>query len=207
MPRAFTSQESAQIRDRLKRAALDAFGRRGLQGTTVAELAQAAAISKGAFYRFYASKEALLVELMSEIETAMHEQVLAAVRADPATGVEILIDSAVRAVDRNPLFTVLMSPEALHVLRALPEDQREELVQRDAKLVAQVIPLLESNASAPGVAEDVLLGLLRSLVFVGFHREDIGSDFVDALAGWIVDRLRPTTSQPVPAKEASSPHP
>lgn len=191
MPRAFTSQESAQIRDRLKRAALDAFGRRGLQGTTVAELAQAAAISKGAFYRFYASKEALLVELMSEIETAMHEQVLAAVRADPATGVEILIDSAVRAVDRNPLFTVLMSPEALHVLRALPEDQREELVQRDAKLVAQVIPLLESNASAPGVAEDVLLGLLRSLVFVGFHREDIGSDFVDALAGWIVDRLRP----------------
>lgn len=202
MPRAFTSEESERIRDRLKQAARDAFGRRGLRGTSVEELSRAAAISKGAFYRFYPSKEALLVELMSEIETATQAQILAAVRADPCHGVEVLIDSAVHAVQRNPLFPVLMSPEALRVLHALPAGQREELLQRDARLVRQLIPLLHAAGTAPAVSEEVLLGLLRSLVFVGFHREDVGSDLVDAVAAWLVGCLRAAVPQPPAAKGA-----
>jgi AcrR family transcriptional regulator len=203
MPRAFTPEESELIRGRLKQAARDAFGRRGLKGTSVEELARAAAISKGAFYRFYASKEALLVELMSETEVAMQAQILAAVRADPARGFEVLVDSAVHAVDRNPLFTVLMSPEALHVLHALPEDQREELLQRDARLVTQLVPLLRATGTAPAVSEEVLLGLLRSLVFVGFHREDVGSELVDAVTAWLISCLRTALPQSSTTEETS----
>jgi AcrR family transcriptional regulator len=203
MPRAFTPEESERIRRHLKQAARDAFGRRGLKGTSVEELARGAGISKGAFYRFYPSKEVLLVELMSDIETAMQAQILAAVRADPAHGFEVLVDSAVHAVDRNPLFTVLMSPEALHVLHALPEDQQEELLQRDARLVSQLVPLLRAAGATPAVSEEVLLGLLRSLVFVGFHREDVGSDLVDAVAAWLVGCLRTTVPEPSTVRGSS----
>jgi AcrR family transcriptional regulator len=190
MPRAFTPEESERIRTRLRESALDSFTHRGLKGTSVEDLARAAGISKGAFYRFYPGKEALLVELMSQIETRLQADVLAAVRADPAHGIEVLVDSTVNAARHNPLVTMFMSAEALRVLRALPESEQDELLQRDARLVAQVLPLLRAGGAEPTVSEHALLGLLRSLAFVGLHRAEIGDDLVDAAAAWIVSRLR-----------------
>jgi AcrR family transcriptional regulator len=57
VPRAFTTAESDRIRAQLMAAGRESFARHGLRGTSVDQLARAAAISKGAFYRFFASKE------------------------------------------------------------------------------------------------------------------------------------------------------
>jgi AcrR family transcriptional regulator len=190
VPRAFTVDESDRIRVRLKEAGLAAFARRGVRGTTVEALAREAAISKGAFYRFYDSKEHLLLELLDEIELSMQAEIVAAVRADPAHGIALLVDSAVHAVERNPLLPVLMSPEALHVFRAQPPAAQEERLGRDVRLVADVLAILREAGVEPGVPADVLLGLLRSLVFVGLHREDVGPPYVDAVAGWLKAGVR-----------------
>jgi AcrR family transcriptional regulator len=202
VPRAFTAEETERIRARLQQAGLEAFGRRGIRATTVEELARAAAISKGAFYRFYDSKEALLLELLDELETSIHAEVVAAVRADPAHGVDVLVDSAVRAVERNPLLLVLMSPEALHVLHALPQEGQDELLRRDERLVDQVLAILREAGVEPGVPAGVLLGLLRSLPFVGLHREDVGSAYVDAVTDWLKESVR--TALLAPRAEGTS---
>ena len=80
-PRAFTPAETDAIRARLHTAARDLFGRRGFKGTTVEDLARAAGISKGAFYRFYDGKEALLAAVLAEYEAGVHVQVEDAIRA------------------------------------------------------------------------------------------------------------------------------
>ena len=66
MPRAFTADETERICRRLKEAGQESFARRGIRSTTVDDLARSAGISKGAFYRFFDSKEALLVSLLSD---------------------------------------------------------------------------------------------------------------------------------------------
>lgn len=60
---AFSNQEREEILRSLKQTALRYAGTLGMRRTSVEQLAQAAHISKGAFYKFYASKELLYFEL------------------------------------------------------------------------------------------------------------------------------------------------
>src|SRR6266702_4046734 len=55
---------AAETRDRLLRAAADAFAARGYDGTRVADIAAAAGVSNGALYAHFASKADLLVEAL-----------------------------------------------------------------------------------------------------------------------------------------------
>lgn len=201
MPRSFTAEESDRIRERLKEAGRESFARRGVRRTTVEELARAAAISKGAFYRFFDSKEALLLTLLNEYEISAHAAIEDAVRADPRHGIDVLVDTALSAVEQNPLLPVLMSEEGLRALHSLPPAEQEALLERDAQLVERVAGVLREAGIRLEVSETVLLGLLRSLVFVGRHRADIGTDLLDDVGLWIKANLR-AALQPVAEQEA-----
>jgi len=202
VPRAFTTQESEAIRSRLKAAAMDAFARSGLRRTSVEELSQAAAISKGAFYGFYDSKEALLLALLDDYEEAAHAEVERAVAADPASAVDVLVDTAADALSTHPFLAVLLSQEALRVLQATTAEQRAALLERDARLTRRVAQRLREAGMVLDVPEGALLGLLRSLVFVGLHREEIGPDLVKETTTWLKQSLRAglrwTTQTPIP---------
>ena len=189
-PRAFTADETDRIRDRLHEAARQSFALHGLRRTTVDDLARAAGISKGAFYRFHESKEALLVTLLDEIEADLHDQVEAAVRADPANGLGVLVDTALDAVRTNPLLSVVMSPEGLLALQSRPLAEQEEMRNRDVVLVARVATALRAGGVTELPPEQVLLGLMRSLVFVGLHRDEVGPDLVEEVRAWLKDALR-----------------
>ncbi|GAA0958321.1 hypothetical protein GCM10009550_46750 [Actinocorallia libanotica] len=171
-------------------AGRESFARRGLRGTSVEELARAAAISKGAFYRFFDGKEALLLALLSEHEQQVHARLEAAVRADPARGVALLVEESVHAAERDPLFAVLMSEEGMRVLASLSPAEQQELMERDVRLVRRVTGALRRAGAAPDVPERVLLGLLRSLVFAGMHRAEIGEDLLSETTAWLTDVLR-----------------
>lgn len=201
MPRSFTAEESDRIRERLKEAAGESFARRGIRRTTVEELAKAAAISKGAFYRFFDSKEDLLLTLLDEYEISAHAAIEEAVRADPRHGIDALIDSALHAVEQNPLLPVLMSEEGLRVIHSLAPAEQEALLERDVRLVERVLGVLREAGIRLDISEQVLMGLLRSLVFVGRHRADIGDNLVDDVGLWIKTALR-TALHPAVGQEA-----
>lgn len=188
-PRAFTADETDRIRDRLHEAGRESFARHGLRRTTVDDLAKAAGISKGAFYRFHDSKEALLVSLLDEIESDLHDRIEAAVRADPANGLGVMVDAALDAIQANPLLPVAMSPEGLLALQSRPAAELEQMRDRDVRLVARVVAALRSGGVADLPSERVLLGLLRSLVFVGLHRDEVGPDLVEEVRAWLKDAL------------------
>ena len=202
MPRAFTPDEALGIRARLTQAGRATFAQRGLRGTTVDDLARAAGISKGAFYRFFDSKESLLLALLDEDELAMHAQIEAAIRAEPENGIDVLVDSALDAVRINPLLAVLMSPEALRLLDSRPPQEQAALLERDVRLVDRVLAVLAESGLTVGIPRPALLGLLRSLVFVGLHRNEVGEDQVDELGRWLKACLRGAL-QPAASGEAS----
>ena len=190
MPRAFTADEAVAIRARLMAAATESFARMGIRRTTVEELARAAGISKGAFYNFFDSKESLFLALVEDHEIRAHGEVEAAVRADPHLGLDTLIEMAMGATRRNPLLPVAMSEEGLRLLRGMTEAQREAFVQRDVRLVERVLALLRQAGVEVQVSSTVLVALLRSLVFVGWHRREIGEGLLEELAAWLTPTLR-----------------
>jgi AcrR family transcriptional regulator len=55
---------SSEAHDKVLRAALELFGERGIDGTSVDAIAQASGVSKATIYNHWADKEALLLEVM-----------------------------------------------------------------------------------------------------------------------------------------------
>ncbi len=79
MPRAFTEQERTVIGRRLLQQGYRLFSTYGLAKTNVEEIAKAAGISKGAFYLFYESKEALFMDVIEEAEVRVRQELLAVI--------------------------------------------------------------------------------------------------------------------------------
>ncbi len=76
MPRAFSEARKDQIRERLLRKGREYFIRYGLKKTSVDDLVKAAGISKGSFYRFFESKEALFLTIHEASEEALHRDMM-----------------------------------------------------------------------------------------------------------------------------------
>ena len=70
-------RRSAEIRERLFRAALDQFAKNGLQETTVEDITEAADVGKGTFFNYFPSKEHILIAFVemqiSKLQAAIDE--------------------------------------------------------------------------------------------------------------------------------------
>src|SRR5271166_4249994 len=70
-------RRSAEIRERLFRAALDLFARKGFAETTVEDITDAADLGKGTFFNYFPSKDHILLAFgemqLGKLQAAMDE--------------------------------------------------------------------------------------------------------------------------------------
>lgn len=189
MPRAFTAPERESIRELLMDSGRELFTRRGIRATTVAQLARAAGISKGAFYQFYPSKEALFFALMEAIETEMQGRLQTQVKEAPRDAVRMLLRAALTTRDENPLLDLATSEEAIGVMRTMAPEEQRTFMNRDVEMTASAVAQLAERGVRVAIEPTVLAGLLRALVFVGMHRDDIGAEVAPAVQDYLVDTL------------------
>src|SRR5713101_9531234 len=68
-------RRSAELRERLFRAALDLFARKGFAETTVEDITEAADVGKGTFFNYFPSKDHILIAFgemqLSKLEAAI----------------------------------------------------------------------------------------------------------------------------------------
>ena len=70
---AFSAEENAAIRETLLREARRCAVTLGLRKTSVEQLTEAAGISKGLFYKYFASKELLFFEVLEDIHSEVYQ--------------------------------------------------------------------------------------------------------------------------------------
>jgi len=70
---AFSAEENAAIRETLLREARHCAVTLGLRKTSVEQLTEAAGISKGLFYKYFASKELLFFEVLEDIHSEVYQ--------------------------------------------------------------------------------------------------------------------------------------
>src|SRR6266699_6045054 len=70
-------RRSAEIRDRLFRAALTLFGKKGYAETTVEDITEAADVGKGTFFNYFPTKEHILMAFgemqLGKLEAIVHD--------------------------------------------------------------------------------------------------------------------------------------
>jgi AcrR family transcriptional regulator len=134
-------------KERIAAAAIELFGRKGYDATTIRDIAETAHMSLGALYRPYPGKDELGRALYAEAIALWSERLLesAAGLKDPAARLRAMIRFFCRAFDREPhLFAFLLlnqhgparsfDPRQAHPLKILETEIRRG--EQDGRIAA-----------------------------------------------------------------------
>jgi AcrR family transcriptional regulator len=178
MPRAFTEQERESITERLLQEGQKHFALYGLRKTRIEELAEAVGISKGAFYHFFASKEALFMQVLAEAEKHFQAQVLAAIRQPgptPQTRLYAALHKAFALWKNIPVLHTFSTADYERIARAIPPETLHEHLHSDRRFAAALIQQCKDEGIPVGISAEELDGLLHAIFFASLHEEDFGS--------------------------------
>lgn len=185
MGKGFTEQERTRIRAALLEQGRIFLSTYGLRRTSVEDLTDAAGISKGAFYRFFPSKEELFYTIFEEFESAYrNELMLLAISGEgaPAEQLRRFLEQAFSLWRESPLFRHFGQAELAQLARRLPPERIAEGVESDERFAARLIAAWAERGITIDLSPERLNGLLRALFFVGLHAEEIGATYPETSA-------------------------
>jgi AcrR family transcriptional regulator len=169
---------------RLEEAALELFGERGYEGTTVADIAERAGLTKRTFFRYFADKREVLFSGSEILEETMIKGVLEAPKkASPLDAVAAGLDASAEVFERIPD----RAGKRQALLDANPELQERERAKL-AHLAGSVAEALRKRGvkePAAGLAADAGISILR-VAFARWtgdpHGKDLRALLAEALA-------------------------
>jgi AcrR family transcriptional regulator len=103
--------QSEQTRERIVAAASRLFVRKGFAATSIADLAKAVKVTKGALYHHFESKEAIFFAVIQSIRTAWTNAVARQVvqSRDAISRLEALLDGQARFLQSNESFCLVLN--------------------------------------------------------------------------------------------------
>lgn len=194
MPKAFTEDESARIRARLLELGREHLAITGFRKTSIDVLTRGAGISKGAFYAFFASKEALWLELLSNAEASLRGELDRIVDDgdDPTTTLRAFFRALFDAVTEHPMLRALADPEDMAwLLRALPPGALEAARRDDDVYFTSVLRRLRAKRLVRrGVRTSDFTAIPAAALAIAQGRATIGehafADFVEfQIDAWV----------------------
>ncbi len=162
LPR-FSDQERESIQKKLLTEGERLFAAFGLKKATIDELAAAAAISKGSFYAFYPSKEALLMDISSRLQQRIWQDAREFLDenrdATPHELMRICILWMLSQMTKYPLLQIIDGETIEQLYRKLPPEMIAAHTQEDRNSLA----LLEEYGVHCKVDSQVAVTLLQAL--------------------------------------------
>ena len=176
MPKGFTELEKELIRKRLIEQGYKRFSTYGLKKTNIEELAEAAKISKGAFYLFYESKEALFMDVAELAEQRYRQEILAAISLPgptPRARLLVVFKKAVELLKKIPLLQFFTSSDYDLLFRRIPAEKLQEHLASDRMFFEELVTHCQ-NAGIPIRARpEEISNLLYPLVLAIMHEDDL----------------------------------
>ncbi len=177
MPKAFTEYEKDLIGKRLLEQGYKLFSTYGLRKTNIEELAQAAGISKGAFYNFYESKEALFMDVVEQAEVRFRQEVLAMIGLpgpSPRARLLAVLKRAFAIVETMPILQFVTGSDYDLVFRRLPAEKLQEHLASDQAFIEELVARCRDAGMPIRAQPEQIVGLLYPLVVTILHKNDWG---------------------------------
>lgn len=196
MPRKFNSQELASIRKTLLEVGREQFATRGIRATNIEDIAHAAGISKGSFYRFFESKEQLYFSLLEAYQVEARASLKGVMEAgEPREALRQFLELQVKMFADNPLLRPLLDPvELRQLLHVLPVAELRKHQQEDDAFTRQLLTRWAKRGILRAADLDIFLGLIRTPVLVTIRRdalsepptEGVVEALIEALCDWML---------------------
>lgn len=179
MPKGFTDYEKELIRKRLLEQGTRLFSAYGLKKTSVEEITQAAGISKGAFYNFYDSKEALFMDVIEQVEIQVRQEVLAAIDIPgptPRARLFMVLKKAFTLFKTIPILQFFTGSDYDLLFRRVPPEILQEHLASDQAFLEELITRCQEAGIPIRVPLGQIIGLLYLVVIVLMHDDTWGAD-------------------------------
>lgn len=181
MAAAFSEQEKNMILCKLKEAARQYAAVVGIRRTTVDQLVEAADISKGAFYKFYPSKEMLFFELLEDLHTEIYQAAAETLEKNaalpPADRVAEAVLAACRVMEAAGMMD-FMEKDVPYLLRKIPQEIQQKHYHSDEIHVGE---LLHNAGLEPKGGISLASATVRGLMLTVSHRDSIGDQYPQVL--------------------------
>lgn len=179
MPKAFTKHEKELIGKQLLEQGYKLFSAYGLKKTNIEEIAKAVGTSKGAFYNFYQSKEALFMDVIEQAEIRVRQEVLAVIDLPgptPRVRLFAVLKKAFTLFKTIPILLFFTGSDYDLLFRRIPAEKLQEHLANDRAFFEELITRCQ-NAGIPIKAQsEQIIGLLYPLVLTILHEDDLGQN-------------------------------
>jgi AcrR family transcriptional regulator len=177
MPKGFNEHEKELIGTRLLEQGYRLFSAYGLKKTNIEELAQAAGISKGAFYNFYESKEALFMDVIEQAEIRVRQELLAAIELpgpSPRARLLAVLKKAFDLFRTIPILRFFSGGDYDLLFRRIPVERLQQHLGGDLAFFEQLITHCQQAGIPIRAGSGQITTLLYPLVLSIMHEDDLG---------------------------------
>lgn len=182
MGAAFSEHEREIIKQQLKVQARECMTKYGIKKTTVDQLVEKVGISKGAFYKFYDSKELLFFEVLEEFHKEFYNLAsnILKERTDLSDSerIEKAIWEAIMFI-KDSAYNGLLESELPYLLRKLPEGVLENHYYSGSIAIRNILNQSDINLS---VSPEYLYTAIHAVEVLLMNTDEINNpDFEDVL--------------------------
>ncbi|MBQ8233711.1 MAG: TetR/AcrR family transcriptional regulator [Lachnospiraceae bacterium] len=183
MPVAFTQEKQYMIIRQLQEIALTLAKDIPVRKIKVEQLTAAAGISKGAFYKFYPSKEALFYELLRQLHKDIYSPALATLTdesvQDPADALCKAILECFEALNTSD-YKRFWLEDSLEIMKAVSEE--EKLAQYTAE--TELFRSFLNHFGTLAVSEELAFNALRALIGTVYNRKSLEPNY-ETILRWM----------------------
>ena len=170
MARSFTEREKENIKRSLREACKQSWTQYGYKKTSVDDLCKQVGISKGAFYLFYESKEALFCEVLCSVQEQICNAASEVIeKHKDKYGVAEALKLIYREYDKNTFLYDSDSTDFTILMNKLSEEQAKKI--EESNHMGQQLFLGQSNLKFK-VDTDLAMSVIYSLI-MNIRNKDI----------------------------------
>ena len=188
MAKGFTANEKKEIREKLIKEFRDALHHMAIQKISIDDLVNKVGISKGSFYSFYDSKELLFVDVANVVQEEIVQKALIIINDSNLSSKDKFkqtIHSLIESIVQYPWIQKLTSIEYEKVLRRLPDESKESLLQND---IYDVQRILDFIGLTPKVDMEIITTSIQIILYSLISREHFGPNYTDTI-NYMIDVL------------------
>lgn len=186
MARSFTKQEKQNIRTKLLAECRKNWAKYGYKKTSIDEICAQVGISKGAFYLFFESKEALFTETLCMLQDHMYRLTEEIMEKQPnKQGFAQALKASYREYDKNFLICDMQSADFLSFANKLSPEQLS-VIEKNSRHSGEL--LLNKSYLQFLIDKEEAASILMSLLSIVSIKERLSYDHF-AVFDFMVDNL------------------
>ncbi|GAP20108.1 TetR/AcrR family transcriptional regulator [Leptolinea tardivitalis] len=167
MPKWFSEIEKETIRQKLIDQGYRQFSQFGFKKTNVDEIAKAAGISKGAFYRFYESKEMLFMDVIEQVEQKGRVEIMTVIEEtgpSPRARLYTILKKAFDLFGELPILHFFTSSDFDMIATGVPAQKFQEHIASDQGFFDELFSRCQKAGIPIKVTSTEMVNLLYPLV-------------------------------------------